>query len=78
MTEAIVEMVRFGMGITVMAEWAARQYLRTGGLATLPFRSDIGTRRWYACTHKDRSDSLSGLVGRMQAALLGTENPAAA
>jgi len=75
MTEAIVEMVRFGMGITIMAEWAARQYLSTGGLMTLPFRSEIGKRHWYACTHKDRSDALSGLVGRIQSALLGTENP---
>jgi LysR family transcriptional regulator, regulator for metE and metH len=75
MTEAIVEMVRFGMGITVMAEWVARQYIGTGGLTTLPFLSKISTRHWYACTHKDRSESLSGLVGRIQSALSGKEAP---
>ncbi|GGM90762.1 transcriptional regulator [Dyadobacter beijingensis] len=78
MTEAIVEMVRFGMGITVMAEWAARQYLGAGGLTTLPFRSDIGTRHWYACTHKHRSEPLSQLVGRIQKALTGADDPVAA
>ncbi|SDF43291.1 LysR family transcriptional regulator, regulator for metE and metH [Dyadobacter soli] len=75
MTGAIVEMVRFGLGITIMAEWAARQYLSTGGLTTLPFRSEVGTRHWYTCTHKDRSEALSGLVSRIQSALLGVENP---
>nr|WP_295932183.1 LysR family transcriptional regulator [uncultured Dyadobacter sp.] len=74
-TEAIVEMVRFGMGVTIMAEWAARQYLGTSGLAILPFRSETGVRHWYACTHKDRSTSLTSLVSKIQIALTGKQDP---
>lgn len=74
-TEAIVEMVRFGMGITIMAEWAAKQYLRTPGLAILPFVQDLGKRHWYACTHKERSAPLTYLVSQIQQALDGKADP---
>lgn len=69
LTEAIVEMVRFGMGVTVMASWAARQYEHTPGLSCLPFRAGTGGRTWYACTHKNRDESLKRLVKMIQEAL---------
>lgn len=72
-TEAIVEMVRFGMGITIMAEWAARHYLNTPGLGILPFVQDVGTRQWHACTHKNRSAALTHLVSQIQFALTGKD-----
>jgi LysR family transcriptional regulator for metE and metH len=69
LTEAIVEMVRFGMGVSVMASWVARQYEHTTGLSILPFRSGAGSRSWYACTYKDRDESLKQLVKMIQQAL---------
>lgn len=70
LTEAIVEMVRYGMGVTVMAAWAARQYEKTAGLTSLRFLSDTGNRSWYACTRKDRDESIVNLVKRIQESLL--------
>ncbi|MEO6287631.1 MAG: LysR family transcriptional regulator [Dyadobacter sp.] len=69
LTEAIVEMVRFGMGVTVMASWVARQYEQTPGLSILPFRSGAGRRTWYACTRKTHDESLTQLVKMVQEAL---------
>ena len=40
LTEAIIEMVRAGMGVTVLARWLAEPYVRSGGLMTL----HLGTR----------------------------------
>jgi LysR family transcriptional regulator, regulator for metE and metH len=35
LTEAIIEMVRAGMGVTVLARWLVEPYLRSGGLTIL-------------------------------------------
>lgn len=53
LTEAIVEMVRAGLGVATMARWAVRPYLKNGGLKLLPLLSKRGvTRTWYAVTLK--------------------------
>ncbi|WP_353719802.1 LysR family transcriptional regulator [Dyadobacter sp. 676] len=63
MTEAIVEMVRFGMGITVMAEWAARQYLDAGGIGHAAFPRG---HRYPAlvCVHAQRPERIAGTSGK--------------
>ena len=52
LTEAIVEMVRAGLGISVMADWAIAPYERHGGLTTIPVSKAGIRRRWYAATRR--------------------------
>ncbi|MEM1126383.1 MAG: LysR family transcriptional regulator [Bacteroidota bacterium] len=47
-TEGAVGMVRAGLGVTAMAQWAVAPYLAQGGLATVPVTADGVRRRWYA------------------------------
>lgn len=49
-TEAIIEMVRAKLGITVMARWAVRPYLESGDLITIPVADHALKRTWYALT----------------------------
>lgn len=44
LTEAIVEMVKFGIGVTIMTNWAARQYENVPGLSRLDFSNGSGNR----------------------------------
>jgi LysR family transcriptional regulator, regulator for metE and metH len=50
LTEAIVELVRAGMGVTVMADWAVRGYQRRGGIRAIPIGRRGVHRQWYAAT----------------------------
>ena len=50
LTEAIVELVRAGIGITVMANWAVRPYERRGGIRAIPVSKAGVHRQWYAAT----------------------------
>jgi LysR family transcriptional regulator for metE and metH len=53
LTEAIIEMVRAGLGVATMARWAVRPYVKNGGLKLLPLLSKRGvSRTWYAVTLK--------------------------
>jgi LysR family transcriptional regulator for metE and metH len=52
-TEAIIEMVRAGLGITTLARWAAVPYLKNGQLVTIPLTSRGLKRTWYAVTMKE-------------------------
>jgi LysR family transcriptional regulator for metE and metH len=54
LTEAIVEMIKAGMGISVMAKWSVAPYLKGKGLAALPLTSKGLRRQWNAVTLKDR------------------------
>ncbi len=49
-TEAVVEMIRAGMGIKVMAQWMASPYLQDGTLVSVPITSKKLYRNWYAAT----------------------------
>lgn len=50
LTEAIVEMVKADLGITVMAKWAIKPYLKSKKLAIVPVRDHALIRIWYAVT----------------------------
>lgn len=50
LTEAIVELVRAGMGVAVMADWIVRGYQRRGGIRAIPVSKRGVHRTWYAAT----------------------------
>ena len=75
LTEAIVEMVKFGMGVTIMTDWAARQYENMPGLRRLNFSNGSGNRSWYACTRTNPHESLTNLVMKIKKALQVEQAP---
>jgi len=48
LTEAIIEMVRAGMGVAVMARWAVAPYLKSGQLKAVRLTKKGIFRRWQA------------------------------
>jgi LysR family transcriptional regulator for metE and metH len=50
LTEAIIEMVRANVGVTVLARWAAAPYLADGRLVGVRVTSRGVARQWYAAT----------------------------
>lgn len=48
LTEAIVELVKAGLGVAVLAEWAVRPYARDGSLVVRRIASPEARRRWCA------------------------------
>ncbi len=52
LTEAIIELVKADMGISILAKWSVQQYLDRGELAGIPI-SKLGNRIWYAVTLKN-------------------------
>ncbi|WP_212004851.1 LysR family transcriptional regulator [Chitinophaga sp. HK235] len=48
LTEAIVEMIHAGMGISIFANWAIAPYLKNRDLVTLPLKSPLRKRTWKA------------------------------
>lgn len=48
LTEAILELVRAGMGVAVLARWAVAPYVRSGVLATVALTSSGVHRKWSA------------------------------
>jgi LysR family transcriptional regulator for metE and metH len=55
LTEAIVEMVKGGLGIAVFARWAVRPHLRAGTLVALPLTKRGLHREWMAATIRTRT-----------------------
>ncbi|MGN7824986.1 LysR family transcriptional regulator [Chitinophaga sp. 22536] len=54
LTEAIVEMIRAGMGIGIFATWAIAPYLQHRDLITLPLQTPMRKRTWRAaCLDKN-------------------------
>jgi LysR family transcriptional regulator for metE and metH len=46
LTEAIVELVRANLGVSVLARWVVRPYLEAGGLVGVPLTSRGFYRHW--------------------------------
>ena len=54
-TEAVVEMVKAGMGINVMAKWIVEPYLKDSKLALVPVTKRGIHRTWHAITLSDEN-----------------------
>lgn len=54
LTEAIIEMVKAELGITVLAGWAVKPYLQSKQLVTVPLTGPGLRRTWYAVTINER------------------------
>jgi LysR family transcriptional regulator for metE and metH len=48
LTEALIEMVRAGIGVAVLAQWAVAPYVQAGKLTTTRFTEPGLRRRWSA------------------------------
>jgi LysR family transcriptional regulator for metE and metH len=55
LTEAIIEMTKAGLGISVLARWAAAEAIKTGALRALPLTARGFYREWSAATLRSNS-----------------------
>jgi len=51
-TDATIEMVNAGLGITVMADWIVQPYLKDRNIVAKPLHHSVAKRAWYAATCK--------------------------
>jgi LysR family transcriptional regulator for metE and metH len=73
LTEALLEAVKAGLGVSVMARWAVRPEVDAGNLVAIPLGSGGLRRAWYAATLRRQASSplLSALVAQLTADALG-------
>ncbi len=55
LTEAILELTRANMGVTILARWALRPHLERGGLKALRIKHPAARRTWTAAIRATRS-----------------------
>jgi LysR family transcriptional regulator for metE and metH len=55
LTEAIIELVKAGLGVAVLARWAIQPQVESGALVAVRLDSPNAARRWYAVTLKQTS-----------------------
>lgn len=55
LTEAVVELVKAGLGISTMARWAVSQPIKSGSLIARPLTRKGFHRQWYAATLRTES-----------------------
>jgi LysR family transcriptional regulator for metE and metH len=51
-TDATIEMVNAGLGISVMADWIVEPYLKNRNIVTKPMHHSVARRAWFAATCK--------------------------
>ena len=51
-TDATIEMVNAGLGITVMADWIVEPYLKDRNIVAKPLHHSVAKRAWFAATCK--------------------------
>lgn len=51
-TDATIEMVNAGLGITVMADWIVEPYLKDRNIVAKPMHHSVAKRSWFAATCK--------------------------
>jgi LysR family transcriptional regulator, regulator for metE and metH len=54
LTEVIIQMVKAGMGVTVLPHWVASSWLQSGELTAVPITKKGIKRNWYAATLKNK------------------------
>jgi LysR family transcriptional regulator for metE and metH len=54
LTEAIIQMVKAGIGVSVLPHWIVAPYVHSGEIAALPITSKGIKRTWYAATLKNK------------------------
>ena len=54
LTEGIIELVKAGLGVAVLARWAVQPYLHRGELAGMKITRSGYKRNWYVATLKDK------------------------
>ena len=57
LTEAIIELVKAGLGIAVLAEWAVAPYARAGALRAVPLTARGYRRHWSAVVLREMADA---------------------
>ena len=55
LTEAMIELVKAGIGICVLARWAVEPHVRAGTVRALPLTAAGMLRRWYSATRATKS-----------------------
>ena len=67
LTEAILEMVRGGLGVAVLAHWSAAPYVERGLVVPVRVTRRGLTRRWYAATRRrDSPPAAETLIDAMK------------
>jgi LysR family transcriptional regulator, regulator for metE and metH len=62
LTEAIVELVRAGLGVSAVARWTIARELRAGGIVAVPFTKKGLMRKWSAATLRATQPESMGLL----------------
>ncbi len=62
LTEAIIEMVAAEMGVSIMAEWAVKPYLKKQKIKVCPLAGENTAKTWFAATLSEQNQNLNHFV----------------